>query len=115
MSDDKYNPNDLNWTSPFGFTKKRVPDATNLRYCYKCLRNDPQDDLVQYKINLFSILKIIIIVLLIIYSAKLSITCNASVDAMRFLVAIVLFPFHIIYIIVTKPDKCLDLIPSIFH
>ena len=22
MSDDKYNPNDLNWTSPFGFTKK---------------------------------------------------------------------------------------------
>ena len=32
MSDDKYNPNDLNWTSPFGFTKKRVPDATDLKY-----------------------------------------------------------------------------------
>ena len=34
MSDDKYNPNDLNWTSPFGFTKKRVPDATVTQaYC----------------------------------------------------------------------------------
>ena len=115
MSRKDYNPNDMNWTSPFGFTKKRVPDATNLRYCYKCLRDDPKDDLVQYRINLFSILKIIIIVLLIIYSAKLSITCNASIDTMRFLAAVVLFPFHIIYIIVSKPDKCLHLIPSIFH
>tara|TARA_Y200000002_G_scaffold381414_1_gene395397 strand:- start:1175 stop:1522 length:348 start_codon:yes stop_codon:yes gene_type:complete len=115
MTNKDYNPNDQNWLSPFGFTKKSVPDATDLKYCYKCLRNNPNDDLLKYRINLFSIVKVIAVILLIIYSIKLSITCDASVDAMRFIIAVVLFPFHIIYTLVLKPDRCLHLIPSIFH
>ena len=115
MVDQDYNPNDQNWSSPFGFTKKPVPDANNLKYCYKCLRNSPKDDLLQYRINIFSIIKVVIIILLIIYSAKLSIACDTPVDTMRFITAIVLFPFHIVYTFVLKPNKCLHLIPSIFH
>tara|TARA_B100001094_G_C18084231_1_gene746873 strand:+ start:319 stop:666 length:348 start_codon:yes stop_codon:yes gene_type:complete len=110
---DKYDPNDTNWTSPFGFTDQLPPDADpKSPVCYKCRLKPAIESFPLFYIILKKILIIFFILSMILYAGRLATTCYDNANVARLIIACLFSPFYIIYIFVTMPDKCISAIPS---